>query len=260
MFRTRILICTVIAAVCICFADVQADIIDLTTAGAKNTLNGAWFYEASAASTGTGLIQSFVRVQAKGGEEGYNTDFRDIQYDELTSATFTHSLLLSSIPIVYVDPLGTGATAYREFLLDINENGPGALLSLDAIEIYQGSAGNLTDHSAGVLSTATLVYDMDAGSQGDSWIKLDYSLNSGSGSGDMYAYIPNSVFGGAGDYVYLYSKFGSEFTAVAGPEEWAVRMIAADTPSTTPVVPVPAALLLGILGLGAVGLKLRKYA
>jgi len=225
--------------------------IDLTTAGAYDDLNGAWFYEAHAAATGTGLIQSFVRLQATGTEHGYNTDYRDVQYDELTSATFTHSLLLSSVPTVYLDPLGTGTTtAYREFLLDINENGPGRLLSLDNIEIYQATAGNITGHSAGTLPSATLVYDMDAG--GDNWIKLDYSLNSGSGSGDMYAYIPNSFFSGAGQYVYLYSTFGLNFTSVAGPEEWAVRMVAP--------VPLPAAWLIGLLGLGITGLKLRKLA
>ena len=257
MIRTRNLICAVLVAVCICLANVQADMVDLTTAGDYDDLNFAWFYEASAASTGTGLIQSFVRIQATGVEGGYNTDFRPVAYDELTSATFTHSLLLSDIPIVYKDPENTGTqTAYREFLLDINENGPGHLLSLDSLKIYQGT----TDNRSGLISTWAddPVYDMDVGSQGDSWIKLDYSLNSGSGSGDMFAYIPDSVFVGTGDYVYLYSMFGSEFTAVAGPEEWAVRMIA-ETTTGTPV-PVPAAVLLGILGLGVVGIKLRKFA
>ena len=257
MFRTRIFICTVLVAVCICFTDVQADMLDLTTAGAFGDLNGAWFYEAHAASTGTGLIQSFVRVQAKGVEEGYNTDFRPFAYNELNSATFTHSLLLSSVPIVRLD-----GTDYREFLLDINENGPGTMLSLDEIKIYQGTTGN----RSGLISTweDTPVYDMDAGSEGDSWIKLNYELNSGSGSGDMYAYIPDSLFRSnpedinyLGDYLYLYSKFGLNFTSVAGPEEWAVRKgVGVDTM----VAPAPAAWLIGILGLGVAGLKLRKLA
>ena len=87
---------------------------------------------------------------------------------------------------------------------------------------------------------------------------LDYNLNSGSGSGDMFAYIPESAFVGADPYVYLYSEFGFDAGADAGPEEWAVRMIAETTTGT--VVPVPTAVLLGMLGLGVAGLKLRKFA
>ena len=51
------------------------------------------------------------------------------------------------------------------------------------------------------LNGLTAIYDLDAG--GDNWIKLDYSLNSGSGSGDMVAYIPNSLFTGAGSQYRL---------------------------------------------------------
>ena len=115
MFRTRIFICSVLIAACICSANVQAGMFDLTTQGAKEKINGAWFYEASAASTGTGLIQSFVRIQSKGIEEGFNTDYRPVQYDELTSATFTHSLLLSGVPIVKIDDVLKG------FLIRLNE-------------------------------------------------------------------------------------------------------------------------------------------
>jgi hypothetical protein len=221
-----------------CFADVQADMIDLTTAGATDTINGALFQQVDAASTGTGLIQSFVRIQANGEEAGYNTDYRGVEFDELTSATFTHSLSLSDVPIVEL-----GGISYREFLLDINENngGDNELLSLDVLEIYTASTGSLTDYAGG---WGTPDYEMGAGNS----ILLDYSLNTGSGSGDMYAYIPDSLFTG-GPYVYLYSKFSG---ADAGPEEWAVRMVA--------VVPAPAAVFLGILGLGVAGLKLRKFA
>ena len=169
----------------------------------------------------------------------------------MSSPTFTRSLPLSNVPVVDLN-----GTLYREFLLDINQNknGPGRLLSLDTIEIYQGSAGNLTNHPTGL---GTLVYNLDAGK--DNWIKMDYSLNAGSGSGDMFAYIPNSLFG-AGNFVYLYSMFGatnnSEFPNNASFEEWAVRK-GGDTP---PTVPLPGALILGVLGLTGAGLKLRKCA
>ena len=87
----------------------------------------------------------------------------------------------------------------------------------------------------------------------------------------MFAYIPDSLFTvqeAAGPYVYLYSEFGGSEDiglgypiagnlANAGFEEWAVQMVA-ETQGT--VVPVPAAVLLGMLGLGVMGLKLRKFA
>ena len=249
MIRTRIFICAILVAVCICFTNVQADPIplDLTEDGFDGYINGAYFQQADEASTGTGLIQSFVRIQAKGVEMGYNTDYRPFTYDELNSSTFTHSLLLEDVPTVKLDGI-----SYREFLLDINQTKPNSLLSLDALKIYQGDTG---DRSGPITSwTDNPIYDMGE----DNYIKLDYSLNNGSGSGDMFAYIPESMFDDKIPYVYLYSEFGAEFGANAGPEEWAVRMIAETTTGT--VVPVPAAVLLGMLGLGVMGLKLRKFA
>ena len=66
MFQGRIFTCTILVAACLCCADVQADMVDLTTAGASGTINGAWFYEVHAAATGSGLIKSFVRIDNDG--------------------------------------------------------------------------------------------------------------------------------------------------------------------------------------------------
>ncbi len=204
------------------------------------TINNALFRNCNQASTGTGVIDSFLRIQHNGTEQGYNTD-GDLQYNEKTG--FTHSLQLSAVPIVNI-----GGTDYREFLLDINQENNHPLLSLDALQIYQADVGNRTGPIGGF---GTPRYSLGS----DNWILLDYSLNDGSGSGDLFAYIPNSVFG-SGEFVYLYSKFGahSPYTANDRFEEWAVR-----TPDNT-VVPVPAGLILGLLGLTAAGWKLRKFA
>ena len=225
----------------------MADMIDLTTSGATGSINDALFYEAHAASTGSGVIDSFVRIATNDAiEEGYNTGYRPLEFDENSSPTFTHNLLLSDVPIVNL-----GGTDYREFLLDINQNksGDGRLLSLDEIEIYLSDVANRTGYSSG---WGDPIWELDDGA--NNWIKLDYSLNTGSGSGDMFAYIPNDLFAG-GDYVYLYSQFGVNFANTANFEEWAVRT-GADAPHT----PVPGAVLLGILGLGVAGWKLRRFA
>ena len=219
-----------------------ADLVNLTTSGSKDTINEAIFMEAGLASTGTGVIQSFVRVQANGSERGYNTD-GSLEFDTKSGA-FTHSLSLNDVPIVTLD-----GTDYREFGLDINEN-VNSLLSLDEIEIYLAGTGDLTNYPA----LGTKIWEMDDG-VADHKILLDYSLHSGSGSGDMYAYFPDTLFVG-NDYVYLYSEFGLNNPSDAGFEEWFIQK-GEDTP---PVVPAPSAFLLGSLGLGFAGWLRRRQA
>ena len=197
--------------------------VDLTTSGASGSIDGAIFRQFDAQPTGTGFIDSFVRLQAKGAgaqvEQGFNTDARPLQFDENKSPQFTRSLKLSDVPEVDI-----GGILYREFLLDINQKSSQPFLSLDALRIYVGSAGNLTglDPSpGGELAGLTAVYDLDTG--GDHWVKLDARLSHGSGSGDMLLYVPSSYFGSDPNaYVYLYSRFGDHFMANAGFEEWAV--------------------------------------
>ncbi|HUV03971.1 MAG TPA: hypothetical protein VMX94_02560 [Armatimonadota bacterium] len=219
--------------------------LDLTVAGSSGSINGAYFSQDDPHSTGSGLIHSFVRMQATGTEQGYNTDWRPVEFDEDNTSTFNHSLLWSVVPVVTI-----GDVDYREFLLDVNETKPGSLISLDKLEIYLLSTENRHDYSA----FGTPVYTMDPASQ-NNWIKLDYALNSGSGGGDMFAYIPNSLFTGTNQYVYLFSRFGDNFSTSDGFEEWAWR---------EPIIPEPASLLalstglVGLLGLCYRGSARRK--
>ena len=189
-----------------------APTVDLTTAGAVGEINGAIFRQFSPQPTGTGFIDSFVRLQAKGAgtqsEQGFNTDARPLQFDENKSPQFTRSLLLSNVPLVDI-----GGVKYREFLLDINQKASQPFLSLDQLRVYTGSAGDLSQ------LPGAAVYDLDAG--GDNWVKLNSQFSHGSGSGDMLFYVPDSAFTGGGQYVYLYSKFGENFMANAGFDEWA---------------------------------------
>ena len=212
----------------------QATVLDLTTAGSQGTINGARFFELSVAPTGTGVIQSFVRVQRNDTEQGYNTSGRPVAFDENTSPNFTRNLTYGDIPIVTIDGI-----AYKEFLLDINQSNSNPLLSLDKIQIFSSAVGSQT--TTNVSSLGSLVYDLDAGT--DSWIRMNYSLNAGSGQGDMKMYVPVSAFGAitGNTFIYLYSAFGLQGGNLAtndGFEEWAVQ-------SVTSIVPLPTSALAG---------------
>jgi hypothetical protein len=226
-------------------------IVDLTTVGSSGTINDALFYQWDGTPQGTGVFDPFVRIQydpppGSGGiEAGYNTDGTiEFQTKDDGGHNWTHSLLLSDVPTVTINSI-----LYREFTLDINQNSgdTGSILSLDDLKLYLESTPNLTGWSG---SFGDPLYSLDDAN--DNWIKLDYDLNGGSGNGDMLAYIPDDLFTGPNQYVYLYSKFGINFTANDGFEEWATRI-------GTEVIPAPGAILLGGIGVCFVGwLKKRR--
>ena len=219
----------------------SADTFDLT-AGGTTTIGGAIFTTSNNQSTGTGVISSFVRVQDNGIADGYNTSGRPMFYgDTNTSPTFTHDLLLTDVPVVTI-----GGVAYREFLLDINQTNANPLLSLDKLQFATSATGGATT-AWGTFGTQ--VYTLGANE-----LLLNYSLNNGSGSGDLFVYVPTAVFGDSA-YVYLYSMFGAKggnYAENDGFEEWAVR-----TP-VTPAVPEPETYALMLAGLGVVGFMARR--
>src|SRR5262245_12838985 len=90
-------------------------LVDMSTPGAANEVDGVLFRQTDTQPTGTGFIHSFVRLQGKGKSpvvQGVNTDARPLQMDENSSPVFTHGLKLSDVPVVDI-----GGVAYREFLL-----------------------------------------------------------------------------------------------------------------------------------------------
>lgn len=235
-----------------------ANSLDLTGSTTFGTINNGFFIRTDAASTGTGVIDSFVRLQNDGSEQGYNADARPVMPDVNTSPTFTRDILLSAIPIV-VNPSGHAGT-YYEFLLDINQTSNNPLLSLDQLQLYTRSTALTSANTLGALTVPSSIPRYNLDGAGDSEILMDYSLNSGSGSGDLFAYIPVSAFSGAGanDYVYLFSQFGAKggvYATNAGFEEWAVQKVNSP-PTLVPEGGVTGALMgLGLLGL--VGFRRR---
>lgn len=221
---------------------------------------GALFYRADYQSAGTGFIDSFVRIQhdngpsnnnhsPRGEEQGYNTSGRPVQYDELTDGNFTRNLLFSEVPVVNI-----AGTPYLQFLLDINEpnGGTESLLSLDQVNIYTSPTGSQT----GLENTlGTLRWTLSSGGlDSPNVVTLDYSLDSGSGQGDMQMDVPLSNFAGVlpTDYIYLYSYFGhwmpTDYQTGDGFEEWSVLS----------AVPAPGSLaLMGAAALTALRRKRR---
>jgi len=266
---TRVLVCEIVVALLAGQATAALDVnpLDLFTVGANGWINDAYFLQIDPKGEGAGVLDPFVRLDNAGQpiEEGYNTDGRlplpgsPAPFDAKKDAQYTHALLAASVPTVNM-----GGKTYWEILLDINqEGGPSTgYLTLNELQIYRGDGlqnvvtealsgdGRLTD----LLSD--LVWDLDAGALGDNQINLDAKIGApGQGEADMAAYIP---VGGTGDYLLLYSQFGDGFapnyTNNDGYEDWGVREAGGL------VVPLPGAILLGMLGLCAAGLRLRTFA
>jgi len=202
---------------------IKAAEYDLTTDTSVQQLaiEGAiWTKLASSDPTGSGIFESFLRVQKNGVEKGYNTDYRPIQFDQNSSAQFTRSFKLADVPQVRI-----GETIYREFQLDINQGSsdPEWYISLDKFQVWLTDDPNLHGYDTstwGFPSGAVKVYDL-----GDNSIKLDFRMNPGSGKRDYRVLVPESMFAGkTGEYVVLFTQHGATYEANDGFEEWGVAI------------------------------------
>lgn len=194
------------------------DIIDLTSGTpANNSVNGAYLFATDPQSTGTGVIDPFLREQADGSEQGINTSISKPPFDD-KSGPWTHDLLVSQLgEVTYNDVL------YYQFYLDANQVGDGPI-SMNAFQVFVTSGSPFTDASdlINLVSSGTPSFDLNGGSPGS--VRVDINSNTGSGSGDMYILVPVSDIGTSGD-LYLYAEFGEDasgggYASNDGFEEW----------------------------------------
>jgi len=196
----------------------RASVVDLTGTNNTGRINHAEFDWTPEQPTGTGYIKSFLRVQANSSEQGYNTS-GGTPFDD-KSGPWTHDIQLSDLEASIVT---IGNIRYYRLLLDVNEpGGSKSYVTLDKLDFYTSDVGGKTTTDVGSLGV--LRWSLDGA--GDSWIILDAARNHGSGSGDMYAYIPVQAFHGAlsTDFVYIYCQFGTTAggTSEGGFEEWSI--------------------------------------
>jgi hypothetical protein len=217
--RVSSLTALLITAAALLFATgARATVVDLIhgdTGTITNQYGTAIFQFTQPQPTGTGVIQPFLRVQNDPTEQGYNTSgvTPAAPFDD-KAGPWTHDLTFADLMTTAVNVNGQ---LYFKLLVDINEpGGSKSFLSLDQLQFYTSSQGSIV--TTDLTQLGTLRYSFSPGDQ----VLMDAARNHGSGSGDMYAFIPASAFAGtaATDFVYMYCAFGSADASQGGFEEW----------------------------------------
>ncbi|HSA00775.1 MAG TPA: hypothetical protein P5055_08555 [Candidatus Paceibacterota bacterium] len=211
---------------------------------------------------GTGTYNSFLRVQGDKQEQGANILPLNWEPNKTEWATkggsFTHEITVTDFTRTRVT---SGGTEFFALSLDVNENGGSeSYLSLDSLRIFtrsqpiNGAADVLgsfitNPRSSLPTSDSRLIWSM-----GGNTLMINANKSTGSGTDDIYLYLPVSLFGGVSgtDYVYLYSHFGGYgmfnnlYNSETGDgfEEWAVPPSA----FLPPVTPVPEPYEYGLIG------------
>lgn len=214
--------------------------IDLTTAGAVQSHNGALWTQ-NGFPAGTGNFDPFLTIQSnEDTEHGYNTLDGFGEPDAFFGGGRTHELRASAVPELEVN-----GVLYREFLLDANDQGVDANMSIDEFKIFLDPANNLTNYDdatetfSGVAKAS--IYDLDDGGDTTVFI-LSQGLEPGSGVSDIQVLVPNSAFpeecrygapvSECSQWLYVYTEMGAEgvvgeidWNVTAGFEEWRTSLL-----------------------------------
>lgn len=214
---------------------VVVDLIHNNEGTITNQYGTAIFQFTNPQPTGTGVIQPFLRIQANGVEQGYNTS-GGTPFDD-KAGPWTHDLKFSDLQSTAV---AVNGTTYFKIMVDLNEpNGQNrSTISLDRLMFFSSSTGGATTENISQLGT--LRYDLDAG--GDNQVRFDAGRNHGSGSGDAFFYIPASAFAGVGadEYIYMYVKMGDsdDDGSAGGFEEFTLVRNMTPVPEMSALFPI----------------------
>ena len=180
---------------------------------------GGVLYEESVVGSGTGNYNSFLRLQNKPGEEGFNTD--DPQEADNKDGIWTHSMLVSSFVVVVID-----GVEYYEVRLDLNEgNAEGdPPITLEELRLFYSAAPADGDDFDDDFIGLTEVFNLTG-----SLALTD--INTGSGTDDYRFLIRADLFPDKNAYFTLYSQFSG---TDGGFEEW--RSLSQDVGDGLPVI------------------------
>ena len=243
--------------------------IDLTYAGAPGGFgpSGSIFRLYSIGS-GTGNFDPFLALSDGGASpiSGYSTDASSGSGvgTQQIDASKTRSLTYGDLRYVT-----EGGTDYVRFLLDINEPSGGfnSLLVLSDLQIFAPTTSpeNSATYSGSIVSMGAPLFDL-----GDTRVLMDYSLQSGSGTSDIEALIPLSLFSGilsTNQRIVFYSEFGNTNGLIpskgfpqdaGGFEEWRFDIGNPLVPPPPPPPPVPEPATFAFAGVLVAGLAFAE--
>ncbi len=228
---------------------IQYDLVNnnsQTVAGSSPA--GAIFEKSTFQSTGTGVLDPFLRVQNQGNntfEKGFNTSTSDNPPNwDAKNGSFTHNLLFNTLTTV-----NRGGNDYFQFIFDLGEPGNGNAQSqilLNTFDLYVSDTPSPTQ--SGISDDPSNLGDLKFSLGANSVMMIDES--SGNGQSDVLISIPK--FTSTKQYLYLFTNLGRQ--EGAGTADGSFEEIAALTGPGTTNVPDSGATFM-LLGIGLVGIE-----